>query len=90
MIERRPALTRRQWEEITRLPFGEATWRASGTMYGRHGVAAVALHGQAFGFTREDVDILRASVEDPQAAYVNYHRLLDLAVRIEALLPPRE
>jgi predicted nucleic acid-binding protein len=90
MIEKKPALTPKQWEEIRRLPFEQAAWRAAGTIYGRHATAAVALNGEPFGFTWEDVEILRASTEDPEVAYVNYHRLRDLAVRIEALLPPRE
>lgn len=54
----------------------------------RHGLAALALHGKPFGFTREDVTLLAtvvtavggiASVADP---------LRSLAERIAALLPP--
>ena len=57
-------------------------------------LAALCLHGQPFGFTREDVTLLRenlpadvlilgfASTEHAQAMF------LDLADRIEALLPP--
>lgn len=65
-----------------------------------HSIAAVALHGQPFGFTREDVAIVRECVEhlgcncgenschdhlDTKAAD---DLLRSLAARIEALLPP--
>lgn len=61
---------------------------------GRHALAALCLHDQPFGFTREDVELLRdtkcsdvlhlgyAYEEEPEA------HLNDLADRIEALLPP--
>jgi hypothetical protein len=50
----------------------------------RHALAALALHGQPFGFTWQDVDLLRDAVDylDP--------RIRTLADRIAALLPPRE
>lgn len=53
-----------------------------------HGIAALALHGQPFGFRWEDVSLLLDMAdgferEDPV-------RLRDLADRIAALLPPRE
>ena len=48
----------------------------------RHALAALALHGQPFGFTREDVDLLWAA---------NNGRALDsLIARIAALLPPED
>ena len=43
-------------------------------------LAALALYGQPFGFTWEDVDLLRQP-------YIN---MPNLAARIAALLPPRE
>lgn len=51
-----------------------------------HGIAAFALHGQPFGFTREDVAMLRVFASPPDAPA--FTPLLDLADRIEALLPP--
>lgn len=59
----------------------------------RHALAALCLHGQPFGFTREDVVRLRSNAT---AFAGNGHRGLDqaarhftnLADRIEALLPP--
>lgn len=58
----------------------------------RHALAALALQDQPFGFTREDVRVLRAIAEviapdypaDPDAD------LSSIADRIAALLPPEE
>ena len=59
----------------------------------RHALAALALHGQPFGFTRKDVALLRsiahnrglgAAIGGPQPD----EQLRDLAARIAALLPP--
>ena len=68
----------------------------------RHALAALALHGQPFGFTREDVGVLRedaalwATRADfyglltvaHQACMTEYRKRVSLAARIEALLPP--
>jgi len=51
----------------------------------RQGMAALCLHGQPFGFTKEDVENLYATADEP-----GNHRLYDLATRIDALLPPRD
>ena len=65
-----------------------------------HGAAAMLLYGEPFGFTREDVAVLREAAgavvyrdafsgqlaSDPVAS----RKLLDTADRIEALLPPEE
>ena len=67
----------------------------------RHALAALALHGQPWGFTREDAAHLRALADaiDRAATAQELFILLqasdpeplrDLADRIEALLPPRE
>jgi hypothetical protein len=58
-----------------------------------HAVAAMALYGQPFGFTHDDLRLLRT---DPQAhapaGWIGIsdraHRLENLAQRIAALLPP--
>ncbi len=47
-------------------------------------LAAMCLHEQPFGFTREDVVRLRAMVKIPEG----YNPFHDIADRIEALLPP--
>ena len=61
----------------------------------QHALAAFCLHGQDFGFTPEDVALLRYSValsydgaEDVLGVATQRTRVLDLAARIEALLPP--
>src|SRR3954469_4755503 len=57
--EIKPALTREEWESNK----WSAVVRLNQTeVYGdrlRHAVAALALQGQPFGFTREDVNALR-------------------------------
>jgi len=50
----------------------------------RHGLAALCLHNQPFGFTREDVKLLRAFANLCTSDFRN------LADRISALLPPEE
>lgn len=60
-----------------------------------HALAALCLHGQPYGFTWEDVDILRREAGFADDEHRNgFHpeteaRLLSLADRIAALLPPR-
>lgn len=60
----------------------------------RHALAALALHGQPFGFTWEDVDLLREEARSeyaiPDGMGFTGQELLDLADRIAALLPPRD
>ena len=59
-----------------------------------HKLAALALHGQPFGFTREDVDWLRGQIDsdtNPETAPVEFNAFAaSLAARIEALLPPED
>ena len=62
----------------------------------RHGLAALCLDGQPFGFTREDFADIRNAAKRYQNTVANVYwdddamRLLRLADRIEALLPPSE
>ena len=66
----------------------------------RHALAALALYGQPFGFTRDHVTVLRhmakwTDMDDVFAREENLHWeptavLSSLADRIEALLPPEE
>ena len=67
----------------------------------RISLAAICLKGQPFGFTREDVELIRGvAVDMSESARVNdrptgrsaqYAALADdLATRIEALLPPEK
>lgn len=89
-----PALTPEEWAK--QRPFLYVTAEK------RHEVAAVCLHGQPFGFTREDVAFLRTMAREfsLQHAIINCSCLIckrnrawgpeatALAARIEALLPP--
>jgi hypothetical protein len=65
----------------------------------RHALAALALHGQPFGFTRQDVQMLLARAGDVEAEERDLSPLSpiasevapayrNLAARIAALLPP--
>ena len=53
----------------------------------RHGLAALCLHNQPFGFTREDVEMLLEPSLSPEGQMEERE---DLARRIEALLPPED
>lgn len=97
-----PAATREEWVRGVTGPAGTVTIAgevniANGSLFvgpddmvfdgkERHALAAFALYGQPFGFTREDVEALRAE------AYARHDddgkRLASLADRIAALLPP--
>lgn len=76
-------------------------WHQANLADGRHGLAALALHGQEFGFTWADEDLLRSlanvktcgavgdGVTDDTPAFQRAATVASLADRIEALLPPR-
>ena len=105
--EMTPAMTAKEWAEPsytmadTRLQvkrfdgdLGFRVFDKLGTFRekDRHALAALALYGQPFGFTREDVEVLRRVLrewtplrESPIDLPVG---LATLAARIEALLPP--
>lgn len=73
-----------------------------GLTYGDHAGAAIALYGQSFGFTHEDVTVLRALLPILTASGpINSHRdelvmiaaaqhIPSLSARIAALLPPKD
>lgn len=59
----------------------------------QHRIAALALYGQPFGFTRADVELLWDAANTDDVAHLgggqSYRSPLhDLAARVEALLPP--
>jgi hypothetical protein len=103
----KPALTKEEWEDAHHVyaygGIGKLT--RGGTIVSiakedRHLIAALCLHEQSFGFTREDVRLLRYVRERiehhrldsvrtliPQA---EFDLLADLADRISDLLPPEE
>jgi hypothetical protein len=92
----KPALTAEEWacpysfsrgscgeygdDMVCVTPSGEV-W----TIKARHEHAAIALHGQPFGFTREDVTKLRLLAGE--AWRDEWYK--SLAARIEARLPPK-
>lgn len=51
-----------------------------------HGLAALALYGQPFGFTREDLRLLKHC--EASVGWKHEEEVRNLADRIEALLPP--
>lgn len=95
MSEIQPALTPENWETS---PDDQKHLRYKTTYFGDlHAVAALALHGQPFGFHPNDVDelrrwadIARDASDDSEQAGVDAVRLDSIADRIAALLPPRE
>jgi hypothetical protein len=75
-------------------------WPMAESRFGRpHALAALALHGQPFGFTREDVAKCRARAADFEVMAdrerdygfrETQYEWERLAAKIEALLPPEE
>jgi hypothetical protein len=102
----KPALTPEQWRDlsvdgdecvalITKDGNQDLYFAGMGTVreYARHQVAALALHGQPFGFYREDVERITdeaAWYEWRDCAPEIVSHLRSIAARIEALLPPCE
>jgi hypothetical protein len=98
-----PALSDEEWAEALAWPDGTGEYVVrSAERLGYHNepedlhlVAALALHGQPFGFTWEDVDALRGMARAYRAeggvlAIGLADHLDGLADRIVALLEPRE
>lgn len=90
-----PAYDPEDWPDPTtdRLSEADAHWEnAHGECMGRHQAAARALLDQPFGFTWEDVDLLRNGLIYEQYEYAAHTIPFfnDLANRIAALLPPRQ
>ena len=111
--EIKPALSAEEWRELRRgggmsiegehlvLTVDSGQYYNVRDAYGppdRHALAALALHGQPFGFSRDDAEILRAwsklwdyPIRDSELERRFggvADKLRDLADRIAALLPP--
>ena len=81
----KPALSREEWERI------EDGSNLVEYLESSHAIAAVHLHNQPFGFTREMVDKLRQAADDPEAHYYADLEINDIVADIiEALLPPED
>lgn len=87
----KPALTAEEWEAVDS---GASALADITQDYDAHSAAAVLLHDQPFGFTWEDERGLRATAKllrNLGSPYNdNVSKILKLADRIAALLPPRE
>ena len=93
----KPAMTREEWEHWEELiqmeMYDEARDDAVENLCANWGnpqqIAAKCLHGQPFGFTREDVKLIRDAAKfiavRSESAYFE-----SIADRIEALLPPKQ
>ena len=93
----KPALTAEEWAEAEAGGFffepstlHKVTTAGPSTILNECQTAALCLHNQPFGFTREDVHVLRclAANSDGMADW-GYHAE-EVADRIEALLPPED
>lgn len=94
--EIKPAMSAEEWQrkqsrdawinpEDGQLYVGDDEWEWRPVIaQDRHALAALALHGRPFGFTREDVTLLREAADVSASA----RALLNLTDRIAALLPP--
>lgn len=86
-----PAMTPEGWADFFEYYKPGFRQYEIGSTASNHAAAAMLLHGQPFGFTREDIrDLVEASCQceivNPDLA----DRCISLADRIEALLPPEE
>ena len=87
-----PALTAEEWERVLQEPWMPLNPNVEDEILSDpHGMAAMALYGQPFGFTREDVDelIVAADLCDDASHPETARHILTIARRIEALLPPK-
>jgi hypothetical protein len=55
----------------------------------RHALAALCLHEQPYGFSHDDVDVLRHAADGLEHHGIPWPQLYAIADRIAALLPPR-
>lgn len=95
-----PALTREQWDAVQAEESSQVlTWVKTHTGRERHILGALALFGQPFGFTRQDVGLLNKLPRDYDGLDLSYamdwhgdagSHLDSLAARIAALLPPED
>ena len=90
-----PALTTEEWKWALKSDSymsngGFSTWLTANMPtahgeYSAHEIAALALYGQLFGFTREEANHLRYVAEQ-----TDWKGLQSIVEKIEALLPPEK
>jgi hypothetical protein len=93
MTERiEPALTPEEWAEWQAHPDSALRLSCAASEASldldTHGLAALCLYQQPFGFTREDVEILTRCADSDGTYEEDVEPLRDLTARIAALLPP--
>lgn len=91
----KPALSATEWASWRRGVMNSDLLEFSaedigGNEYRRHAVAALALYGQSYGFTQDDVQLLRGIAAGHELIMGRWPRAADLADRIQALLPPEK
>jgi len=101
MSEVEPALTRQEWLEYAPLDRTLAHYAPAVASDNAHGAAALALHGQRYGFTWDDYYELLDNAHEVEEGYGppeflvperkrQVDMLRSIATRIAALLPPRD
>jgi hypothetical protein len=88
-----PALSEAEWsivQQFTTFPIRGIGPMAICHIDDPHAVAAIALHGQPFGFTSQHVAFLRWLADSVLRTDETRHACRVLADRIQALLPPRD
>lgn len=81
----KPALTAEECAWVRQM---DAEGSNAGIHLPRHAQAAYNLFGQPFGFTREDVEMVRNEAGNNSTGSADGAAWNSLADRIEALLPP--
>jgi hypothetical protein len=101
MSEVKPALTREEWQEYAPLDRTLADHAPAVAHDNAHAAAALALHGQPYGFTWDDYYELLDNAHEVEEGYGppehlvperkrQVYMLRSIARRIAALLPPRD
>jgi hypothetical protein len=86
----KPALSAEEWAEVVEdVRYGDMPCLAGVGEEDKHFHAAMALYGQEYGFTREDVYLCAGMLHQPSDPEL-WIKLGALADRIEALLPPED
>ncbi len=88
--EIKPAMTAEQWENSPSPGLGALPDEKDEYYDFPHAVAAQALYGQSFGFTREDVEEMETAINGISLDGMDADPLRSIRDRILALLPPED